>query len=108
MSPHVGSLRRSTYVLKAPPRTPTAARTTMQLRLTRVSTLLLIAAAACYSDRRGTLDPNHAISDGAHSGGTPGFFFLPPMVSQPAVTGRFDPDIVALNPVVLICDVKIG
>ena len=77
----------------------------MQPRHTRVWTVLLIAAAACFSDRPGLLEPDHAISDGAHSGGTPGFFFLPPMVSQPAVTGIFDPDIVALNPVVLICDV---
>ena len=35
--------------------------------------------------------PSFAFSDGAHSGGTPHFFFLPPIVSTlPPVTGSFD------------------
>src|SRR5439155_417843 len=49
-----------------------------------------------------------AISDGAHQGGTPGFFFLPPLVAQPGTGGAFDPDIAALSPQVAICDITLG
>jgi hypothetical protein len=48
------------------------------------------------------------ISDGAHSNGTAGFFFLPPVVSQPGTTGSLDDDIAFLDPVVAICDVTDG
>ena len=49
-----------------------------------------------------------AISDAAHDGGTAGFYFLPPMVSQPVFAGTFDGDIATLNPQVAICDVTSG
>src|SRR5579864_5066633 len=52
--------------------------------------------------------PSFLISDAAHDGGTPGFYFLPPMVSQPAFAGTFDADIATLNPQVAICDVTNG
>ena len=44
-----------------------------------------------------------AIVDGAHEGGNPHFFFLPPMVAQPSVSGTFNPN---LGPVVQICTLK--
>jgi alpha-tubulin suppressor-like RCC1 family protein len=43
--------------------------------------------------------PSYQISDGAHSGGSAHFYFLPPMVAQPAYTGTFD---ATLSPVVRI------
>src|SRR5713101_1120844 len=54
------------------------------------------------------IGPEFAISDAVHEGGTPGFYFLPPMVSQPTVSGTFDADIAALNPQIAICDVTNG
>src|SRR5260370_37596939 len=36
------------------------------------------------------------------------FSFLPPMVTQPSVTGSFDPAIATLRPQVAICDVTSG
>ena len=46
--------------------------------------------------------PSFAFSDGAHSGGTPHFFFLPPIVSTlPPVTGSFDG---TLAPSVQVCE----
>src|SRR5687768_17137210 len=75
----------------------------------------LMVAAACRGDRSTLLEPRapglepeFAISDGAHSAGTPGFFFLPPMVSNPGVSGILDDDIAFVNPVVVICDVTDG
>jgi uncharacterized protein YjdB len=41
------------------------------------------------------------ISDAVHNGGTPGFYFLPPMVAAPMVTGEFDG---ALEPAVEVCE----
>src|SRR5690348_9118028 len=40
------------------------------------------------------------IQDGAHGGGNPHFFFLPPTVAQPSFSGVFNPN---LGPVVQIC-----
>ena len=40
------------------------------------------------------------ILDGAHAGGNPNFFFLPPMVTQPSFSGTFNPN---LGPLVQIC-----
>src|SRR5438034_10318550 len=74
-----------------------------------VATSLL--AVACSTDRNLTAPrnrPEFAISDGAHQGGTPGFFFLPPLVPQPTTGGTFDADIAALNPQVAICDITLG
>src|SRR6266566_3515679 len=68
----------------------------------------LLIVEACASGDRPTAPrpgPEFAISDGVHEGGTPGFFFLPPMVAQPTVSGAFDADITTLNPQIAICDV---
>lgn len=61
----------------------------------------LAALAACESVRTPTDAPAPfaSISDGAH-GGTPGFNWLPPMVSNPGATGTFDSN---LSPTVEIC-----
>src|SRR5204862_1650599 len=70
----------------------------------------LLAVAACSTDRNLTAPRNRpelAISDGAHQGGTPGFFFLPPLVAQPGTGGAFDADIAALSPQVAICDITL-
>jgi len=73
----------------------------------------LTLAAACVGDRQTPLEPmaggrpRSLISDGAHSG-TPGFFFLAPLVSQPSVSGTLDADIALINPVVAICDITDG
>src|SRR5258708_23177950 len=71
---------------------------------------LLIAAACSYSDRPTAPmpGPEFAIADAAHEGGTPGFYFLPPMVAQPTFTGTFDAAIATLNPTIAICDVTSG
>jgi alpha-tubulin suppressor-like RCC1 family protein len=76
-------------------------------RLARLVAALLIVAA-CASGDRPTAPrprPEFAISDGIHEGGTPGFYFLPPMVSQPAFSGTFDADITTINPQIAICDI---
>ena len=49
----------------------------------------LLAVAACSSDGTPTAPrnlPEFDISDAAHQGGTPGFFFLPPLVALPTTT----------------------
>lgn len=70
----------------------------------------LLVVAACSSDRpmAPSNRPRFDISDAVHHGGTAGFFFLPPIVAQPAVTEALDVDIAALNPQVAICDVSNG
>lgn len=74
----------------------------------RKHTPLLVAAlaglAACEAARLPTDAPAPfaSISDGAH-GGTPGFNWLPPMVSNPGATGTFD---AALSPVVEVCAIS--
>ena len=45
--------------------------------------------------------PTADIFDGAHSGGNPHVFFLPPAVAQPSFSGTFDP---TLSPEVEICE----
>ena len=48
--------------------------------------------------------PAFAISDGAHGGGNPGFFFLPPLVSDPSGNPEFgDVAPASVSPVVRIC-----
>ena len=76
---------------------------------------LLLVVSCLSDDRSGPMEPRaadsgpaHLISDAVHSSGTRGFFFLPPMVSQPSVTGEFDADIATVNPRVVICDVTDG
>src|SRR5437899_3562732 len=71
----------------------------------------LLIVAACSSDGRPTAPhslPQFAISDAAHAGAAPGFFFLPPMVPQPTLSGTFDADIATLDPEVAICDITTG
>lgn len=63
-----------------------------------------LALGACAPERLvepdGTVSPDFAISDGTTDGDAR-FFFLPPIVSDPASTGTFDAD---LSPVVEICE----
>lgn len=48
--------------------------------------------------------PALAISDGAHGGGNPGFFFLPPVVSDPSGNPEFgDSPRASVSPVVRVC-----
>src|SRR5687767_6604100 len=76
-------------------------------------TATLMVVASCLGGDRmlptepGTMagEPQFLISDGAHPGGMAGFYFLPPMVSNPTFSGSFDYDIAAINPVVAICEV---
>src|SRR6266496_3398539 len=71
----------------------------------------LLIVGACASGDRPTAPrpgPEFAISDAVHEGGTPGFYFLPPMVAQPPFSGTFDADITTLNPQIAICDITNG
>jgi alpha-tubulin suppressor-like RCC1 family protein len=66
-----------------------------------------LAFIAC-SERRdagGPAAPAALISDAGHDGGTPGFFFLPPLVTLVSPSGTFDADIATLAPAIAICDV---
>lgn len=48
--------------------------------------------------------PSVAIHDGAHGGGNPGFFLLPPLVSSPSGNAEFgDVAFAVVSPVVTIC-----
>lgn len=49
--------------------------------------------------------PSADFQDGRTAGGNPHFFFLPPLVSQPAFAGVFNP---ALRPVVDICQLDLS
>ncbi|HEX6909570.1 MAG TPA: Ig-like domain-containing protein, partial [Longimicrobium sp.] len=68
---------------------------------------LLLAVAACTGDvtapsaTPGDTGPSQNISDAAHGGAVPGFYFLPPMVPAPAYSGTFDG---GLQPTVEICE----
>jgi hypothetical protein len=48
--------------------------------------------------------PSALLMDGAHAGNAH-FFFLPPLVKQPSVSGVFNP---ALKPIVVICQLDVG
>jgi hypothetical protein len=76
-------------------------------RVARFLTALLIVNACTSSDRptAPNVAPEFAISDAVHEGGTPGFYFLPPMLAQPAFSGSFDGAIATLNPQIAICDI---
>ena len=70
-----------------------------------VACCLVVALALGCRDQRSLTSPKtHGISgdivDGAHGGGNPHFFFLPPLVPQPSFSGVFNPN---LGPVVQIC-----
>jgi len=77
------------------------------LRLKRVAAAAaVLAVAACSADSSSPLapeTPRATISDAAHAGAVPGFYFLPPMVSQPTVSGTFD---ATLQPRVEICELS--
>lgn len=67
---------------------------------------LLFAVAACAGDvtapaAPGDAGPAQIISDAAHAGTVPGFYFLPPMVPNPSFSGAFDG---GLQPRVEICE----
>jgi len=77
------------------------------LRLKRAAAAVaVLAVAACSADSKSPLAPDLArptISDAAHSGAVPGFYFLPPMVPQPSYSGTFD---ATLQPRVEICELS--
>ena len=79
------------------------------LRLKRAATLAAVLfAAACTADSMSPTAPTgplQTISDAAHAGVVPGFYFLPPMVPQPSYSGTFD---AALQPRVEICELSAG
>ncbi|MGZ6123943.1 MAG: hypothetical protein ACXWLR_03230, partial [Myxococcales bacterium] len=60
--------------------------------------LVSLALAGCRA-KDGAPQPafsvsrNNVISDGTHNSGTPGFYFLPPMVPGPSNFGPFRPDV---------------
>lgn len=69
---------------------------------------LFLAVGACTGDAGSPLGPDGAqpettISDAAHAGAVPGFYFLPPMVPAPSYSGTFDP---AAQPTVEICELS--
>src|SRR6266571_8461609 len=80
-------------------------------RRSLVAGWVLAAVVAACAPKDGIIGPPsgliYGISDAAH-GGTPGFYFLPPMALQPAFSGTFDADITTLDPRVAICDVTIS
>jgi hypothetical protein len=84
----------------------------LQTRL-RLPALLALALLAGCTDGRTPVEPRDgpgappalAIEDGAHTGGTPGFYFLPPIADQPNATGAFD---ATVEPRVVICEIHAG
>jgi hypothetical protein len=76
-------------------------------RLKRAATLAaILVAAACTADSMsptGPTGPRETISDAAHAGAVPGFYFLPPMVPNPSYSGTFDG---GLQPRVEICELS--
>lgn len=82
-------------------------------RFRRVLLLPATLAFIACSDRRDTgwlaaPAPAALISDAGHDAGTPGFFFLPPLVTHVTPSGTFDADIATLDPAIAICDVTNG
>ncbi|WP_420126466.1 beta strand repeat-containing protein [Longimicrobium sp.] len=76
-------------------------------RLKSVAALtLMLGIGACTGDAGSPLGPDGTqplatISDAAHAGAVPGFYFLPPMVPNPSYSGTFDS---GLDPRVEICE----
>jgi len=64
---------------------------------------LALVALACGDSPTPTAvgTPTFAIQDGAHNGGNPHFYWLPPLVPAPSPTGTFDP---SSSPVVRISE----
>ena len=80
------------------------------LRFKHVAGAALVAlAAGCGADAGSLVGPEGrplpTVSDAAHAGAVPGFYFLPPMVAAPTFSGTFD---AALSPRVEICEVVAG
>jgi hypothetical protein len=74
--------------------------------LTRAAMLAVLVAAACTADSMSPTAPTgvrRTISDAAHAGAVPGFYFLPPMVDNPSFGGTFD---ASLQPRVEICELS--
>jgi hypothetical protein len=74
--------------------------------------IVLLSAAcavlvACQDQRSptGVKPPWALLRDGANNAGNPHFFFLPPLVSQPSVSGVFNPN---LKPIVVICELDVS
>ncbi|HEX6910241.1 MAG TPA: Ig-like domain-containing protein, partial [Longimicrobium sp.] len=71
----------------------------------------LVLAVACTRDGGSPMGPEVpepggpalGIYDAAHNGGRAGFYFLPPLVKQPAFTGTFD---ATLSPEVQVCELS--
>jgi alpha-tubulin suppressor-like RCC1 family protein len=79
----------------------------MPSRLKLILPIVAVTLVSCTSDRIASPETarlggwtNKIISDAVHSGGKPHFYLLPPMVSNPTVSGTFD---AALAPSVVIC-----
>jgi hypothetical protein len=69
--------------------------------------LACILMVACQADQRsvtGVRPPSGLLMDGAHNSGNTHFFFLPPLVPQPSVSGVFNSK---LQPVVVICELTV-
>ena len=69
--------------------------------------LTCILVVACQDQRSptGVRPPSALLMDGAHNGGNQHFFFLPPLVPQPTLSGVFNPN---LKPVVVICELDVS
>src|SRR5690606_3346952 len=70
-------------------------------RLVIVGAALLIQGCSGDGSPTSLNDTQYTISDGAHGGSVSGFYFLPPMVPQPAFDGVFEADV---DPTVEICE----
>ena len=75
-------------------------------RLTKIIRAgFVVLLAGCAADAASPLaptgEPLGTISDAAHAGTVPGFYFLPPMVPQPVYSGSFDG---GLSPRVEVCE----
>jgi hypothetical protein len=70
---------------------------------------LILAVGACTGDAGSPtapdVEPQTTISDAAHAGAVPGFYFLPPMVPAPSYSGTFDG---GLQPRVEICELGVA
>lgn len=77
-----------------------------RLKSAAAAAALFLGIGACTGDAGSPLGPDGAqpqatISDAAHAGTVPGFYFLPPMVPNPSYSGTFDG---GLDPRVEICE----
>jgi len=77
----------------------------MRLFLATILAASVLGCGSSSSSATRAAASNALISDQAHNAGTPGFFFLPPMVAQPAYSGAFK---AGLSPVVTIEELAPG